>query len=50
MFTIQELRIIALALAMSDDLDPHGVLEAKVDQMITDYVRSIDEYTHSSTR
>ena len=50
MFTIQELRIIGLALALSDDLDPRGALEAKVDQMITDYLRSIDEYTHSSPR
>ena len=49
MFTIQELQTIALALAMSE-LDPGGKIEAKADQMIAEYVRSIDEYTHSTTR
>lgn len=49
MFTLHELETIALALAMSD-LDIGGKIEARVDGMITDYVRSIDEYTHSSPR
>ena len=49
MFTLNELETIALALAMSD-LDPGGKIEAKVDQMIADYVRSIDEYRYSYPR
>ena len=49
MFTIEELETIAMALAMSD-LDPGGKIEAKVDGMIADYVRSIDEYPYSSPR
>jgi len=49
MFTLHELQIIALALAMTD-LDIDGKIEAKADRMIAEYVRSIDEYTHSSPR
>jgi len=49
MFTLHELQIIALALSMTD-LDLGGKIEAKVDEMIADYVRSIDEYTHASPR
>ena len=36
MFTVEELRIIALALAMSDLDDVRGSLEAKVTTMIKD--------------
>ena len=49
MFTLHELQLIALALSMTD-LDIDGKIEAKADRMIADYVRSIDEYTHASTR
>lgn len=47
MFTLHELETIALALAMTD-LDIDGKIESKVDDMIKEYVRSIDEYPYTS--